>query len=200
MNIISKLFLIIKAIGVLPHVIIFYIHPQKNILQNDYKTWVTVILHSNVYTLRNLFWLFIFLKEYRSVFYKRIGKLSQYLSWYAPGEKTLFLVMPSENYGEGLVIQHGHSSRIGPEITGKNCKIWHNVTIGRAKANGPRPVLGDNVSVCTGAIVLGAVTIGNNVVVAAGAVVTKNVPDNCVVAGNPAYIIKQDGERVSIKL
>lgn len=42
-----------------------------------------------------------------------------------------------------------------------------------------------------GAIVLPGVTIGNNVVVAAGAVVTKDVPDNCVVAGVPAKVIKE---------
>nr|WP_302386912.1 hypothetical protein [Emergencia timonensis] len=38
---------------------------------------------------------------------------------------------------------------------------------------------------------LPGVTIGNNVVVAAGAVVAKDVPDNCVVAGVPAKIIKK---------
>lgn len=39
--------------------------------------------------------------------------------------------------------------------------------------------------------ILPGVTIGNNVVMAAGAVVTKDVPDNCVVAGVPAKIIKK---------
>ena len=34
------------------------------------------------------------------------------------------------------------------------------------------------------------ITIGDNVVIAAGAVVVKNVPDNCMVAGNPAHIKK----------
>ena len=41
-----------------------------------------------------------------------------------------------------------------------------------------------------GAIILPGVTIGENAIVAAGAVVTKDVPDNCIVGGNPANIIK----------
>lgn len=182
----------------IPHFIIFLI--KKSIIKNDINYWLDTLHYSNKNYYKKFFNLIIELKEFRSLFYKRTGKISHLLSIYAPGVKTLFLVMPSENYGKGFFIHHGHSSRIGPERSGVNCKIWHNVTIGRAKTLGPRPILGDNVSVCTGAIILGDVTIGNNVVVAAGAVVTKNVPDNCVVAGNPAYIIKRNGERVSIKL
>ncbi len=49
----------------------------------------------------------------------------------------------------------------------------------------------DNAWICIGAIICSGVTIGRNAVVAAGAVVTKDVPDNVVVAGNPARIIKK---------
>lgn len=50
--------------------------------------------------------------------------------------------------------------------------------------------IGDNVFIGWGSIVLPGVNIGNNVVVGAGSVVTKNIPDNSVVAGNPARVIK----------
>lgn len=54
-----------------------------------------------------------------------------------------------------------------------------------------KPVkIGDNVWLGGRAVICPGVTIGNNVVVAAGAVVTKNVPNNVVVGGNPAKIIK----------
>ena len=62
----------------------------------------------------------------------------------------------------------------------------------------PRPVLKtapviirDNVWIGMNAVILKGVTIGENSVVAAGAVVTKSVPENVVVAGNPAIIVKQ---------
>ena len=52
-------------------------------------------------------------------------------------------------------------------------------------------VIGDNAWIGGGAIILPNITIGNNVVIAAGSVVTKDIPDNVVVGGNPAKIIKK---------
>ena len=52
--------------------------------------------------------------------------------------------------------------------------------------------IGKNCFIAVGAIVLPGVKIGNEVIVGAGAVVTKDVPSNCVVAGNPAKIIRKN--------
>lgn len=55
-----------------------------------------------------------------------------------------------------------------------------------------KPVeIGDDVWIGGGAIILPGVTIGSNVIVGAGSVVTKDVPNNVIVAGNPAKIVKQ---------
>ncbi len=54
-----------------------------------------------------------------------------------------------------------------------------------------RPIIiGNNVWIGGSVTILSGVTIGNNVVIGAGAVVTKDVPDNCVIAGVPAKVIK----------
>ena len=52
-------------------------------------------------------------------------------------------------------------------------------------------VIGNDVWIGGGCTILPGVTIGNNVVVAAGSVVTKDVPDNCIVGGVPAKIIRE---------
>ena len=70
-----------------------------------------------------------------------------------------------------------HNAKIG-----RNCTIFHQVTIGQGKGNGA-PIIGDNVMIGAGAKIIGEVRIGNNVNVGANAVVTKNVPDNKTVVG-----------------
>ena len=56
------------------------------------------------------------------------------------------------------------------------------------------PVIGDNVYIAANATVIGGVNIGNNVIVGAGSVVIKDIPDNSVVVGNPARIIRSINE------
>lgn len=57
------------------------------------------------------------------------------------------------------------------------------------------PVIGNNVYIAKGAIVIGGITIGNNVTIGANAVVTKPIPDNAIVAGVPAKIIRIKDEK-----
>ncbi|MCE8888841.1 serine acetyltransferase [Parabacteroides merdae] len=51
-------------------------------------------------------------------------------------------------------------------------------------------MIGNNVYIAKGSIVMGGITIGNNVTIGANAVVTKPVPDNAIVAGVPAKILR----------
>ena len=51
-----------------------------------------------------------------------------------------------------------------------------------------------NCWICSGAVISGGVTVGENSIVAAGAVVTKDVPDHCIVGGVPAKVIRMIDE------
>lgn len=72
---------------------------------------------------------------------------------------------------------------------GKNLTIYPGVTVGAAKSG--IPTIGDDVFLGLGSKVFGGIHIGNNVMVLPNAVVTKDVPDNCIVGGVPAKIIKK---------
>lgn len=80
-------------------------------------------------------------------------------------------------------------------VIGNNCMIAQHVTIGGGNSRYPGlPVIGDNVHISHGAIVFGGISIGDNVDVGANAVVCKPVPDNAVVAGVPAKILRLKNE------
>lgn len=63
-----------------------------------------------------------------------------------------------------------------------------------SRRHAAKTVIGTHCFIGCGSIVMPNITIGNHVVIAAGAVVTKDVPPNCIVAGNPAKVIKTDIE------
>ena len=76
---------------------------------------------------------------------------------------------------------------------GYDCRIYQNVTIGsKSKDDGVYPQIGNNVVIFANSVIAGNVKIGNNVIVGASSLVIKDIPDNCVVAGNPAKIIRSN--------
>lgn len=98
--------------------------------------------------------------------------------------------------GPGLFFPHTHGTVIGAYRIGSNAIIYQGVTIGARDLvftydEKHRPVLGDGVLLGAGAKILGGICVGNNVIVAANAVVITSVPDHCVAGGVPAKILKK---------
>jgi serine O-acetyltransferase len=108
-------------------------------------------------------------------------------------------IHPGAQIGGGLFIDHGMGVVIGEtsEI-GRNCTLYQGVTLGGTSLqHGKRhPTLEDNVIVGAGAGIIGAIVIGANSKVAAGAVVVKDVPPNSTVVGVPGRVVLQDGKKI----
>jgi serine O-acetyltransferase len=98
--------------------------------------------------------------------------------------------------GAGLHINHWGPIVVNPDaVIGSNVNLHPGVTIGQAN-RGKRagcPRIGNSVWIGTNAVIVGRITIGDNVLIAPGSYVSFDVPDNAVVSGNPATIVSYAG-------
>ena len=109
-------------------------------------------------------------------------------------------IHPAAQIGRRFFIDHAMGVVIGETtIIGDDCVLYQGVTLGgTGNETGKRhPTLGDNVTVGTGAKVLGNIRIGDNSKVGGNSVVVRDVPENCTVVGIPGRIVKRNGCRVT---
>src|SRR6266478_2240742 len=109
-------------------------------------------------------------------------------------------IHPAAKIGSGLFIDHGMGVVIGETAeVGENVTLLQGVTLGGTslKREKRHPTLGNNVVVGAGAKIIGGFTIGDGSRIGAGSVVVREVPPNSVVVGVPGRITSRDGQRVS---
>lgn len=108
-------------------------------------------------------------------------------------------IHPGAKIGTGVFIDHGSGIVIGETAeVGDGCTLYQGVTLGgTGKDKGKRhPTLERNVTVGSGAKILGPFTVGENSKIAAGAVVLTEIPPDCTAVGVPARVVKRNGVRV----
>ena len=192
----ETLYIFVCYIRFIPHIVFFLFSKNNNIIKCDLE------VYKKEYDLR---WdnvhLFVHLlahnTSFRSLFYYRIGNKKWLCQWLGKGATELRIPFTAK-IGSGLLLFHAYGTILNAKVVGNGCRFVHNVTLGNKK--GGVPTIGNNVEFFANSVVVGDITIGDNCVIGPGAVVFKSVPANCVVVGNPAYILKKDGVIVNQKL
>lgn len=177
------------------------------IVMGDVERWGRVINLKTDDPLETFERLFISRQEFRTIVRFRIGTIIGHSDVFsaicAPTPDWFYvpnLYLSAKDVGPGLYIEHGFSSIVFAKSIGKNFWLNQNVTIGSGK--GGTPIIGDDVSIRTGAVVFGGIKIGNRVKIGANAVVNFDVPDDAVVVGPRAAVINKaqsEAERDSLK-
>lgn len=112
-------------------------------------------------------------------------------------------IHPGAVIGKRFFIDHGSAVVIGETaVIGDDVLLYQGVTLGGTGiTKGKRhPTIGNNVVIGAGAKVLGNITVGDNSYIGANAVVIKDVPANSTIVGVPGRITKQDGRKIDISL
>jgi serine O-acetyltransferase len=119
----------------------------------------------------------------RRILFLRMQRYGVYISANAQIEEGLKLPHPV-----GIVIGEG-------VVIGKNVKLFQNVTLGGARIGDAKnmnyPILGDNVVIFAGAVIVGNIRIGDDSIIGANAVILKDVPDGATCVGVPGRILGQ---------
>lgn len=155
-----------------------------------FKDWV---LHNEAWFIYQYTKHLRYVEYYKNTNKNKILFLYHWFKYKRLGFKLRITIYPN-TIGAGLRIYHvGDFIHVGPNVKiGKNCTISPGVVFGNKyeKIDNLPIIVGDNCYFGLGAKVFGSVNIGNNVIIGANAVITKDIPDNAVVGGIPAKIIK----------
>lgn len=137
-------------------------------------------------------------RQLRALWYLRQAENATSLlsKWYSKIGSAIMLkdgieIGSTKNIGGGLMLVHAngitinHRGSIGEDLT-----IFKGATIGSIRSGKKQgaPTIGNRVTICANAMVCGKITIGDDVLIAAGAYVNFDVPSNSVVIGNPGVI------------
>lgn len=201
---VRNIYCILSSVRLIPHGLLWFSSRNFSIVRCDLERWSAEFLKKELHSTWDAVLVFVefmtFFPEFRTLFYYRMGWASKILQPLCQPMPLLDIGYTEEGIGPGLIIFHGRATGIKTTRIGRNCTIFQHVSIGANVHGNAKPILGDNVYIYAGAKVYGNIRIGNNSIVGANAVVVKDVPDNCTVAGVPARIVRRDGRKVDEKL
>ena len=151
------------------------------------------LLHRNIVDkkneLKNLSHLLLHYPEFAFIFFKRINMNSVFFNWFYKSQSFYCKIFNSTKLAGGVVCYHPFATVINAKEIGKNFVFRNSITIGnKNNDNSLIPTIGSNVEVGANAVIIGKITIGDNVLIGAGTIITKDIPSNSIVYGNPIII------------
>ena len=172
----------------IPCQIAYLISKQKYLVNSDFGSY------------NNMVKSLIFGKHNRNLFYHRMGKSSYIYSWILRGEPSLKIPFNCP-IGKHAHFVHNDCCYLNAQSIGENFICYPHVVIGAKNLiKNEKPIIGNDVTIGTGTVIVGNITIGNNVTISANSFICKNIPNNAVIIGNPAKIIKLNNQKVNILL
>ncbi len=167
---------------------------NKAVIDADIERWCKELnWNRNESREKQLVRLLYFRRQFRYLFFYRIRCKSSILMKLCPPDPTLSIADDSTGImGGSIFYEHAIATRIGVNHLGYGCTFRQLTTLGVKSKNrhNERPWIGNNVAFGVNVTCIGDIHIGDNAIIAAGSVVVKDVPENAIVAGNPAKVIK----------
>jgi serine O-acetyltransferase len=187
----------LRAYATIPLVLAYRASDQRPIVDADVARWLSVLgVKDGKHGLHSLLFAFA---EFRSLFYHRLSlgnptgallaRLMKLVWRPTPG-----LSLSTPEIGPGLFIAHGYGTTLAAVKIGSNCYVHQGVTIGWDYRSERAPVVGDDVFIGAGAVILGAVTIGRDARIGANALVLCDVPAGSTAVGVPARVFTRPGD------
>lgn len=169
-----------------------YVHGNDLITKDIEQTFMVRGCKSKKETVKEKFeHLMLHYPTFALIFFYRIKKRKHRIARLFITEDYHCKIFGSTKIGGGLCCYHPYASVLNAKSIGENFQFRNGLTIGnKANDNSQLPVIGNNVTVGANVVIIGEITIGDNVIIGAGSVVVKDVPSNCIIAGNPARIIR----------
>lgn len=141
---------------------------------------------------QQLWHLIKYYEDFRRIFLWRLNLDNSIYAIFLNVQIKLYKIFKSTKIEGGIIAFHPFGTVINAKSIGENFIFRNGLTIGnKNNDNSGLPILGDNIEVGVNVVILGNVTIGDNSIIGAGTIVTKNIPNNSIVYGNPIRIKKR---------